>query len=169
MTHLVSSLFPQADVTLIVGPEMERIRAHKAILKCRSSFFREALAENQTELYLEARFSVLKIALEVIYTGWTDADIPQVASELLALACKFGLTYLINLCSHHIQESLSASNVVDAVILANKLEEEDLFQSCVPVIKASAHRLSANDLTKLQQEPELLRKLFIDCCMKPWE
>ena len=160
---------PQADVTLIVGPDMARIPAHKPILQCRSSFFKEALQGNKTELRLEERSSIVKVLLEFMYLGWTEADITPIALELLAAALKFGLDYFGDVCIYHLQHNLTASNVVEAAILVYAHGLHYLYHLCVPVLKANAHRLSVNDLDKLQQEPVLLRKLLLDCCMKMWE
>ena len=149
---------------------MTRIKVHKPILRARSSFFREAFAANETEVRLVERTSIVKIALEYLYSGWTDADIFPIALELMAFATKLDLTSLGNKCFRQLRDSLSASNAVDVIILAHsKMSYYDhIYLHCMAVIKGNAHRLSANDFDKLQQEPVLLRKLLIDCCMKLW-
>ena len=155
---------------------MTRIRGHKPILQCRSSFFRKEFAENRTEIRLEERLSIVKIALEFIYTGWTDADISPIAFELLTIAAKLRLAGLEELCSCCLRDSLSVSNVVDVVILAHAHRNtyfcewyHELYRACVPVIKANSHCFSAHDLDKLQQQPVLLRQLLLDCCMNHHE
>jgi len=115
---------------------------------------------------LEEDSSLVKIALEFLYSGWTDADVSPIAMQLLPLASKFNLGHLEDLCKCHVQNSLNANNVVQAILLAHVHQLDDLYHLCVPMIKANAHCLSEKDLDKLQQNPVVFRKVFKDCCMK---
>ena len=155
-------------MTLIVGAERQFVKAHKAILRARSKFFRDAFeaAENPSEIRLELgeRPAIIKVVLTFLYSGIAPKTLSDVAVELLPVAWKYGLSELKFMCVYAIRGVLSADNVVDVLLAAHGKSCGDLFKRCIPLIKANAQALGFDSREKLKSNPELLMDIFVDSC-----
>lgn len=109
------------DIVFIV--EERKMRAHRAILVCRSLVFEEMLQLNTTENQentleiADIKYEVMKEVLRFIYVGRVN-DIDRQAVDLLIAADKFHIPGLKALCETVLCESLSVDNAMEYLKLA---------------------------------------------------
>ena len=112
------------DITFIV--QGEQIKAHKAVLVARSSYFKTMFNIDMKESasgnidMADAEPVAFRGMLEYLYGGSTPNGLNDMAMDLFSLAYKYGLKELGKVCESHIMANLNADNVVDALLLADQ-------------------------------------------------
>lgn len=140
-TLLVEDTNDLADVTFRVGPddEFELVRAHKAILCARSTYFAamfraDGLMESRAQEVRISEHSVLafKKVLEFIYTSHVKSikdDTFENIFDVICLASEYMLNDLQCLCENTIMEGINPKNVCQCFTFATK-------KFCSPVLQA---------------------------------
>ena len=159
-----------ADVTFVINGEF--ISAHKAILSARSTYFdgmfHSGLQENfcnQIEV-ADSNPNAFKGLLHFLYGGSPPKDLAEIAVDLYVLADKYGVEKLMNLCESCICANLNADNVVDALMMAETHNREDLMTQAKAYFKANIRAVekSKENQEKLKNEPDFLFKLVVRLC-----
>jgi len=153
-----------ADVKFLVGGET--IMAHKLILTTRCSYFKSMFDSGMTECasreieVTDMKPAVLRELLKYVYTD----DLPEYQSitfpDLYCAADKFGLEVLKKAVEFAIYENLNPENVVEALLLAESYDREELMNRATSEFKSCSDSLSNEKWDKLEKNPKLLRKLF---------
>ena len=114
-----------SDVTFIFGND-RRITAHKLILSTRSKYFESMFASSLKESQSgeievpDVDLNVFKAMLEFLYSGIPPKNLKEVSLELLIVADKYGMEELTTLCETSASENITARNVVDSLLVAEK-------------------------------------------------
>ena len=116
---------------------------------------------NPAELRLDEDPAVVKAVLWFIYTDRGAGNLVEIAVDVMMVAIKFGLPRLRSICISGIQSALNLENVVDFFLQPVVHNCDDLFRSCVPLLKAKANSLDEEVWQKLKEKPELLAKLCV--------
>lgn len=157
-----------ADVTFIV--DGQNLKAHKNILSARCAYFanmfRSDMKENLTnEVEVpDASPDAFRGMLQYIYGGVPPENIRAIAMDLFAIADKYGLADLKDICEFNICRKLNAKNVVDALLLAERYNREALMSQAKLALKAYIHAVeqSQENREKFKDESEFFFKLFVD-------
>lgn len=155
-----------ADVSFSV--QGETIKAHKAVLGARSTYFKAMLdpdkwgegASNQVEV-ADVKPKIFKDLLRCLYTD----DHPKFAEEetldLLIAADKYGLDSLRTRCESVIAANFGPQSVVEALLVADKIDRQDLKTAAMSYIKVKAKTLKKSPCwSKLKTNPDLLLELL---------
>ncbi|KAL5006619.1 hypothetical protein ScPMuIL_015425 [Solemya velum] len=127
------------DVKVLVGKtKMEKIGAHKFILISRSPVFAAMfcgpLTETQEAITIpDIETGVFKTLLRYMYCDEVSLDIGNVADVLYA-AKKYCVVGLTKACRKYISDNIDNENACFFLSHADKLDEQDLFQTCLDYI-----------------------------------
>jgi len=127
-----------ADFTFVV--QGERIRAHKFVLKTRckhfAAKFESGMADSNEEegkVHDDFKPEVFKQFLRFLYTDTAPKYAEDTTMELLAVADFYCVEDLKMFCEREINSNLDASNVIDALIVAEKYHCPTLLTSAKEV------------------------------------
>ena len=86
-----------------------------------------------------------------------------VAMDLFAIANKYDVRELVELCETYILDNIDADNVIDTILLAEQHGREELVVRTKIVLKANLNvvQQSKKNRQKLEQQPALLFDLFV--------
>jgi len=171
-THMSADLLPlvgcaeYADITFLVGDE--EIKAHKGILFARSKYFAAMFRSKLMEVtsgkikVTDEEPKVFRAMLEYLYGGLPPKQLDDVALDLFVTADKYGIDELRDICELNLRAHLNADNVVDALLLAEQHNLQDLMAVANVVFRANRDVLmqSEENREKLTQDPDLLLKLI---------
>jgi len=158
---------PNADFTFTVSGE--DIKAHKAILAARSTYFKNMfqtdMKENLTDKVEvpDADPNAFRGMLQYIYGGMAPKNLEDIAIDLFAIADKYGLDTLKDMCESSICRNLDIDTVIDALILAERYNLEALMSQAKLVLKGNIHAVdrSEENRKRLKDNPDFLYKLFV--------
>jgi len=132
------------DVTFIVGPCKEVVKAHKAVLVARGDYFKGlfrkgSMMESETNVMMMEKHTVptLERMLEFIYTNRVDQLKDCSAHEvldLLSAAEEYLLPDLKKLCEHSAQSLINTEIVAKMMSAADRFEAPLLRQACINYI-----------------------------------
>ena len=154
---------PFAD--LVFRVQGEEIKAHKAFLAARCSYFNNMFQSGM----IEGNSNVIEVPdikpktfeafLEFIYCGEVTSEDEEIWLDLLELSDKYCMKSLEELCSSSLKGKMSKENVVKAANLAEKLGMEDLKQEALNFIIGNFDGVfESQDIRELSRE--LLMELF---------
>jgi len=154
---------PFAD--LVFRVQGEEIKAHKAFLAARCSYFNNMFQSGM----IEGNSNVIEVAeikpktfeafLEFVYCGEVTSEDEEIWLDLLELSDKYCMKSLEELCSSSLKGKMSKENVVKAANLAEKLGMEDLKQEALNFIIGNFDGVfESQDIRELSRE--LLMELF---------
>jgi hypothetical protein len=126
------------DLNIIVDDHS--IPVHKFILQLRSPVFRTMLSSGMMEstnnqiIISDFDYGVVKEFINFLYLDTYDPDVlTKHAKSLLAIAHKYEVKGLIQLCENHLIGTLS----VDTAVELMKYATEFIKDNCLPIIKKS--------------------------------
>ena len=154
---------PFAD--LIFRVQGEEIKAHKAFLVARCSYFNNMFQSGM----IEGNSNVIEVHdikpktfeafLEFIYCGEVTPEDEDIWLDLLEMSDKYCMKSLEELCSSSLKGKMSKENVVKAANLAERLGMEDLKQEALSfMIRDFDGIFESQDIRELSRE--LLMELF---------
>jgi len=155
-----------SDVTFSVRGE--QIKAHRAVLLARSTYF----ANMFTSRMKESASGKIEVTdadpvafwgmLEFLYGGVSPKNLDDIAMDLFAIADKYGMEKLRGICETNIIANLNADTVVDALLLAERHNRKELSSHAKAVFRANfaAIEHSQENRLKLEQHPSFLFKLL---------
>lgn len=132
------------DVTFIVGPCKDEVKAHKAVLVARGDYFKGlfrtgSMMESETNTMTMEKHSVptLERMLEFIYTNRVeqlkDCSAYEVL-DLLSAAEEYLLPDLKKLCEHAAQPLINTEMVAKMMSAADRFDAPILRQACINFI-----------------------------------
>ena len=134
-----------SDVVLVVG--QRQFNAHKAILMARSEYF-NAMFENQMTESQTNRVdikdfdeNVIEVLLKFLYTGRVTQLTDDVCPQLLSAADKYQLNDLKSICGQYLYSHLNNDNAIQALLLADALNDDKLKNRSLIYIKNSMKQL----------------------------
>jgi hypothetical protein len=132
------------DVTFVVGPCKEHVKAHKAVLVARGDYFKGlfrkgSMRESETNIMTMEKHTVptLERMLEFMYTNRVDQLKDCSAHEvldLLSAAEEYLLPDLKKLCEHAAQSLINTEIVAKMMSAADRFEAPLLRQACINYI-----------------------------------
>ena len=141
------------DVTFCF--EDRKITAHKAILLARAPYFANMFDSGMAEVssnevhVKDVESSVFEGILEYLYSGAAPMNMPEIGLELLVAADKYGLDELKTLCEASVSDRLTDENVVETIIVADKVNCVSLYDKAVVVLRASFDSLEEEESKRL--------------------
>lgn len=146
------------DMVLVC--EQQRFEVDRAVLACRSSFFRAMLSSarfresRQREVELpEVPARALAAALRFAYTDEAEPRTREECEELLVCGSKLGIQGLVRLCGEHLRDRwLSVQSSVGLLRLADEHGAQALRQEALAVLGAHFDQVKGT-----QEWDELLR------------
>ena len=144
-----------------------QIAAHKAILSARAPYFANMFESGMKEASLnqvqikDVEADVFKAVLQYLYSGAAPANLTNFSLELLAAADMYGLDELKKLSEPTACEVLDADNVVDAFVLADRINCASLRERAVLLLRAVIGSLDEGSAKKLKSHPELAFELAV--------
>lgn len=156
-----------SDVTFFV--DGEKIKAHKTVLLARSAYFTTMFNSDMRETASgeievpDVDPDAFRGLLEYLYGGVRPKSMDKIAMNLFVIADKYGLMNLRDICESSIISNLGAGTVVDALVLADKYDREELLSRAKVVFKANLNLVqrSKECREKLQQRPSFLFDLLV--------
>ena len=147
----------------------ETIKAHKIIL-ARSTYFANMFASEMNETHTneidvpDASPKAFQAMIVYLFGGFAPFDLDEMRLDLFAVADKYGIDNLRDMCLFSIFRSLDAKTVVDTLLLAERYNLEELMSQAKLVLKAniSAVEQSRRNREKLKEDPDFLFKLFVE-------
>lgn len=138
-----------SDLTLLVGPNKEKVFAHRVILMFRSDFFRAMLSSGmiesvQGEIHLpDADLFVVQELLKFLYTDTIpEAKVMQDHAEsLLIMAMRYQCPALIEVCESDLSNRLNCSNAISLLQLADMIGATGLKQKILYYIAVNSMKL----------------------------
>jgi speckle-type POZ protein len=121
------------DVTIKCGGK--EFKAHKSVLASQSPVFRKMLGTDMKEKrsncieISDCYPMVISEMLAFIYTG-SAPKIDALAKELLAVASKYELTCLFNVCQKKLLARISVASIIELLILADLYHASELKKAC---------------------------------------
>ncbi|XP_017680274.1 PREDICTED: BTB/POZ domain-containing protein 19 isoform X2 [Lepidothrix coronata] len=117
-----------SDVTFVVGPEQQKVFAHRCVLACRCQAFRGMLAQvpggsqdSSSSVPAQGPFilgnvqpEVFLAVIEFLYTNSVTLN-NHIALEVLTSSVEYGLQDLCKLCVKFIKDTLSVEQVCEAL------------------------------------------------------
>jgi len=158
----------ESDFTFVIGTE--EIKAHKAILSARFSYFTTMLASGMVETSSnicrleDVDAEAFKRLLKYIYCGKLPHDLAETARSLLPLADRFNLPELRNACTHWMEKDLTKENICETLITADLYQCADLKRKCLKRLNQWKSSVDKEVFEALVCYPRLLVELFqINC------
>lgn len=143
------------------------IEAHKAILLARAPYFANMFQSGMKESsskkvhITDVKSGIFKAVLHYLYTGEAPKNMPEIALELLVAAEKYDLDELAVLCQISVCDHLTADNVVDALIVAEKISFSELRERATLVSWKTIGALDQESAKKLKDRPHLAFDLAV--------
>ena len=160
-----------ADVTICFEGN-QKIQCHKVVLVARSSYFRGLLQSGMIEsrsnqiTMTDISRDLFRRVLQFLYSGQVPDDMAAIAFDLLPFSEKYVLDEFKSACEDAIISAVSADNVIQAIVLADKHHCPNLFAHCLPVIKSNIDDLQKKEEWESLIEPELLQRVFVESCKR---
>ncbi|KAI4306920.1 hypothetical protein L6164_030160 [Bauhinia variegata] len=125
------------DILVIPGDSASPIPAHKAILATRSEIFKNMLdfdeckaAPNNTIVLPELKYKELESLLEFLYSGTLAPEkLEKHVYALILAADKYEISHLQKHCERYLLNSLSASNALDILEIAETCSNQQLMET----------------------------------------
>lgn len=138
-----------ADLTLLVGPNKEKIFAHRVILMFRSDFFRAMLTSGMSEMIKgeislpDADPFLVQELLKFLYTdAIPDATVMQTHAEgLLIMAMRYQCPALIEVCEMDLLHRLDTNNAIGLLQLADMIGATTLKQKVMHFVAINSVKL----------------------------
>jgi hypothetical protein len=143
-----------ADFCVICNHQAENaesnmsIPVHKCILYLRSAVFRTMLSSGMMEscsneiIISDFDYEVVKEFINFLYLDTCDPDVlTKHAKSLLAIAHKYDVKGLIQLCENHLIGSLTVDTVMELITLGDKYECFELQKCAVDFIKTNYEQM----------------------------
>mmetsp|Transcript_38638 Transcript_38638/g.39333 ORF Transcript_38638/g.39333 Transcript_38638/m.39333 type:complete len:345 (-) Transcript_38638:315-1349(-) len=155
-----------ADITFLVGPTKEEIKAHKAILSARSEYFGAmfrtgSMVESSCKVVeISHPYSIFKRMLEFLYTEAVK-DLSTCNSteviQLLMLANEYLLEDLKRLCELSAAITLTNDSVGKMIAFSDKFRAPDLREACLDYVlkNISTLRQHAGFRQEVSDSPEV--------------
>ena len=143
------------------------IEAHKAILLARAPYFANMFQSGMKESsskkvhITDVESGIFKAVLYYLYTGEAPKNMPEIALELLVAAEKYDLDELAVLCLISVCDHLTADNVVDALIVAEKISSSEVRERATLVLWKTIGALDQESAKKLKDRPHLAFDLAV--------
>ena len=148
----------------------QKIQCHKVVLVARSSYFRGLLQSGMIESrsnqisMTDISRDLFRRVLQFLYSGQLPDDMAAIAFDLLPFAEKYVLDEFKSACENAIMSAVSADNVMQAIILADKHHCPNLFRHCLPIIKNNIDDLQKKEEWESLIEQDLFKRLYIESC-----
>eukprot|EP01036_Dinobryon_divergens_P029825 gene29825-38980_t len=143
----------------MIEPDQGRVGCHRCVLMARSPVFKAMLSHNMMEslngeIFIpDFSLTVVKIMLHFIYSG--ELPDPKVLEEhgeaLLAVALKYQVAGLIQLCEAHFSAQLSEDNVVELLLLADGINSIRLKEKALQLIALHSSKIMQSKSFQLLQ------------------
>ena len=137
---------PDADVTFIV--QGQPIKAHKNILSVRSQYF-QRMFDSDVEENIKDEVKVPDVEPEIfrgllrfLYSGLAPENVTDKALDLLLAADKYGVDGLKQICEE--KASIHRDNVVDALLVADSIQNEKIMSRAKAVFRSHVDELRAS-------------------------
>ena len=137
---------PDADVTFIV--QGQPIKAHKNILSVRSQYF-QRMFDSDVEENIKDEVKVPDVEPEIfrgllrfLYSGLAPENVTDKALNLLMAADKYGVDGLKQICEE--KASIHRDNVVDALLVADSIQNEKIMSRAKAVFRSHVDELMAS-------------------------
>ncbi|XP_064003773.1 BTB/POZ domain-containing protein 19 isoform X2 [Pogoniulus pusillus] len=137
-----------SDVTFVVGPEQQKVFAHRCVLVCRCQAFQGMLCQGPGDsedspsgvppqgpfVLGNVQPEVFLTVIEFLYTNSVTLN-KHIALEVLTSSVEYGLQDLCKLCVTFIKDTLSIEQVCEALQAAVTYGQADLQQHCLSFIE----------------------------------
>jgi len=163
-------LFESAEDSDVFSVGDEKIKAHKIILKARSSYFSNMFESGMRESVngevevTDVDPDVFRGMLGYVYGDCIPKNLDNIATRLFTAADKYDFEELKEICAKNIAANLKADNVVDALLLAERHHLHELMPHGKAVLRANINAVkdSVAGRAKLIENLKLLFDLFVD-------
>jgi len=159
-----------SDVTFLVGESEVNISAHKAILVCRSSYFKSMFCGGLKESHCgesepihipNVEPDAFRKVLHFLYTGQVTGLDENNICDIFAEACKFCLDDLKSCCCTYIRDNLNAENITTFLKLAEETQDSQLRLACKEYVLQHYEDVMS-DKTKWREFPLFICELLED-------
>lgn len=137
-----------SDVSFLV--DRTTIKAHRAILCARSSFFSamftsDFVESKSSDIHIfDVKPDIFRVIIKYIYTFELPANIGPVAVDLLVAADRFGVEQLIEICEAYLRASITLENIAEILVLADKHSRPNLMKEVLTYLKENFKQVVAS-------------------------
>ena len=128
---------------VVLATNGHEFKAHRAVLASQSPFFKARFEkqwereDNKIEMN-DTSPDILEAMLCFMYTGKVEASSSEtLAFRLLPTAEEYGLVGLRQICEKVLEQSMTAQNVVETLLLADTHNASELREACMSLIRRS--------------------------------
>ncbi|KAK0091104.1 hypothetical protein PV326_003716 [Microctonus aethiopoides] len=155
-----------SDVTFVVGDK--ELKAHKAILLARSPKFASMVAgrilDNAEKNHIhitDINVNVMEALLKFIYTNEVD-NIDGMVDDLLALADKYKIKDLKEICEETLYLSINDENSAKLLTIADRYHCDDLKEKTINYINKNGLDVLATDEFEVMEKnyPHLITEMY---------
>jgi len=157
------------DVTFLV--QEETFKAHKTLLSFRSPYFKSMFDSKMTEAQTseinvtDVSPEVFKEMLHFIYSEYLPEYSEETTLELFSTADKYGIDDLKSLCQRCLLEHLGPQNVIEVLLVADRVDCKELAEAAAATFRQYIHILRETPKWKeLVAHPNLLLRLLGSFC-----
>jgi len=112
---------------------------------------------------------VFKGLLQFLYSGLPPAYLDEIAMDLIVAADKYSCEEMVDISAAYISKNLNSDNVIDALLVADKINHEDLMKDAKVVFKSCVDAFQPDDdamqrLKTSPTSPHLMAELLLHYC-----
>ena len=150
--EIFSNCWKNSHVTSFVNGE--KIQAHKTVLLARSAYFTTMFNSDMRETASgeievpDVDPDAFRGLLEYLYGGVRPKSMDKIAMNLFVIADKYGLMNLRDICESSIISNLGAGTVVDALLLAEKYDRQEILSRAKVVFKANLNPVQQSKMSR---------------------
>ena len=165
----ITKLWSDQTLTdVVLQCQGKEFKAHKLILAAASPVF-EAMFKKDTKEHLDSCVNiedmdsdVFEVFLHFIYTNQVD-ELDEMYLDLLAVADKYDVQPLREICIQHMAKNISLDNAVEVLALAERHSIESIKSKTLQFINKNVLNVSTTDAWTdlIKCYPHLVRELFL--------
>ena len=158
------------DITLLIGPEKQSIKAHRLILASASDYFKAMFNTNlkegkQSEVGLpKTDMSTMNSIIDFIYTGKLKVSDGNV-EKILTAANFFGISKVVTKCVQYIIQRINNNNSIQILEFAERISNKELKNRALIFVTDHFEEVSSKNLDIMEMSTPLLLHIIIQPCI----
>lgn len=156
-----------SDVTFII--DNEEIPANKGIVSLHSDVFAKMFESDMIEKstskvkIIDIEPKIFKLLLSFMYSRQLDCQDTEELLKLIIAADKYEVKSLVNLCGYRISNKLIVDNVIEALIIADRVRDNYFKKDCMDFIINNKEKVTSTENFKsilVESRADLLAEIF---------
>ena len=153
------------DITLLIGPEKQPIKAHRLILASASDYFRVMFTSDlkesrQSEVELcNTDLPTMTSLIDFLYSGKMQVT-DDTIEKILTTANFFGLSKIVKKCVEHVQAKMNNANSIEILEFAERISNQHLKKIARKFVIQNFETISSKNLDIMAMNTRLLLEII---------